>query len=571
MKEFNITGTCIPERHYMVDTSNKIQKIIQLIDKGKYFTINRPRQYGKTTTLFFLEKALKDRYLLISISFEGLGEEAFENVTKLSEEFMFQLRRYLKVIKEDELIQYIQQYEIPDTFGKLSLFISDLVNQAQRKIILMIDEVDKASNHIIFLNFLGVLRNKYLDAAKGSDQTFHSVILAGVHDIKNIKKKIRPDSQTTYNSPWNIATDFDIDMSFSAEEIGTMLDSYFRDQELGDRGQGTGSIYTFDTSIRFATQCPNVTPPSNENSVPNAQHPISNTLYLTPDSYFPTQLISTLSQTIHKFTSGYPFLVSKICKLIDEKLDKDWSIEGIQKSINIMLGEQNTLFDDLIKNIENNPELYNLIYSVLIDAVLIHYNSANPIINTAIMYGIIDKDAQGKIKISNKIFEVYLYEYLVSKLETSNLSTDRYRFRDSYIDPKGNINMEHVLLRFQQFIQETYSDKNEAFYERHGRLLLIAFVKPIINGEGFYYIESQHSYERRSDMIIMFNKIEYILEFKLWYGEQYHQDGLKQLAGYLDSRNQTTGFLVAFNFNKNKQFTNGWNEVNGKKIFEVIV
>ena len=131
--------------------------------------------------------------------------------------------------------------------------------------------------------------------------------------------------------------------------------------------------------------------------------------------------------------------------------------------------------------------------------------------------------------------------------------------------------MEHVLLKFQEFIKSTYSDKDIDFYERHGRLLLIAFIKPIINGNGFYYLEAQHSYERRTDMIITFNKKEYILELKLWYGAEYHQEGLQQLAGYLESRNHTTGYLVAFNFNKNKEFTTKWNEVEGKKIFEVIV
>jgi len=46
MKEFNVTGLCIPEKHYMVDISNKITKIIELVDKGAYFTVNSPRQFG---------------------------------------------------------------------------------------------------------------------------------------------------------------------------------------------------------------------------------------------------------------------------------------------------------------------------------------------------------------------------------------------------------------------------------------------------------------------------------------------------------------------------------------------
>ena len=79
-KKFNITGTCIPEKHYMVDISEKLKNIMELIYNEEYFIINRPRQYGKTTTLFLLNKILKNNkeYLPIKISFEGIGDSIFE-------------------------------------------------------------------------------------------------------------------------------------------------------------------------------------------------------------------------------------------------------------------------------------------------------------------------------------------------------------------------------------------------------------------------------------------------------------------------------------------------------------
>ena len=66
---------CVANRHYMVDTSSKIAKILDLIEQGKYFTINRPRQFGKTTTMSLLFKALNQRedYLAFKISFEGVA------------------------------------------------------------------------------------------------------------------------------------------------------------------------------------------------------------------------------------------------------------------------------------------------------------------------------------------------------------------------------------------------------------------------------------------------------------------------------------------------------------------
>lgn len=58
MKEFNTTGTCIHDMHYMVNTQQKLDSVIELIEKRKYFTINRSRQFGKTTTLLTLENTL---------------------------------------------------------------------------------------------------------------------------------------------------------------------------------------------------------------------------------------------------------------------------------------------------------------------------------------------------------------------------------------------------------------------------------------------------------------------------------------------------------------------------------
>lgn len=89
----------------------------------------------------------------------------------------------------------------------------------------MIDEVDKSTDNQLFLSFLGMLRNKYLDRKKkGMNSTFHSVILAGVYDVKNLKLKIRDDEERKYNSPWSIAVHFNVDMTLSAKGIKGMLE-----------------------------------------------------------------------------------------------------------------------------------------------------------------------------------------------------------------------------------------------------------------------------------------------------------------------------------------------------------
>ncbi|MCI8939947.1 MAG: hypothetical protein HFH12_08150 [Dorea sp.] len=59
-RHFNVNAVCRPGEHYMVDISDKLRQIKAMIDAGKYFTINRARQYGKTTTLQALRDYLKE-------------------------------------------------------------------------------------------------------------------------------------------------------------------------------------------------------------------------------------------------------------------------------------------------------------------------------------------------------------------------------------------------------------------------------------------------------------------------------------------------------------------------------
>ena len=78
MKEFNTTAVCIPSKHYMVDITERVKEIKKMVDAGKYFTINRARQYGKTTTLNALRIYLKSDYEVINLDFQGISTAGFQ-------------------------------------------------------------------------------------------------------------------------------------------------------------------------------------------------------------------------------------------------------------------------------------------------------------------------------------------------------------------------------------------------------------------------------------------------------------------------------------------------------------
>ena len=160
MKEFHVTGTCNPRMHYMVDVNGRIEQITRdYIEKGKYFTINRARQYGKTTTMFLLRKRLQEKYLVIFISFEA-ADEMFVSSYALAAGLQRSIGRQLRMQNTPEDILKIWEQPVSKQFAfdDLGERISGLCLKGGRKTVLMIDEVDKNSDNQVFLGFLGLLR-----------------------------------------------------------------------------------------------------------------------------------------------------------------------------------------------------------------------------------------------------------------------------------------------------------------------------------------------------------------------------------------------------------------------------
>ena len=395
----------------------------------------------------------------------------------------------------------------------LSSLISNICKNAEVPVILMIDEVDQASDHKVFIDFLGMLRSKFLK--RSTRPTFQSVILAGVYDIKNLKHRIREDHEHQMNSPWNIAADFSVDMSFTRDDIASMLDEYEKDYKC-------------------------------------------------------TMEVKKIAELIYEYTSGYPYLVSKICKLIDERCDQNWTKQGVLEAIKILLKETNTLFDDLRKKITDYKELKNMLYSILFQGESYPYNPDNFVIDIGTMFGFI-KENDGQVVISNRIFETRLYNLFLSEELTSSVIYQTGERDKNQFVKDGILNMELVLEKFMIHFHDIYGKNTEKFVEENGRRVFLLYLKPIINGTGNYYIEAQTRDQSRTDVIVDYLGKQYVIELKIWRGNEYNKRGEKQLAEYLEYYHLEKGYLLSFNFNKNKKIGLKEVEVDNKKIIEVVV
>ncbi len=198
---------------------------------------------------------------------------------------------------------------------------------------------------------------------KEDDPTFQSVILAGVYDIKNLKLKMRPEEQHQYNSPWNIAVPFDVDMSLSAVGIADMLAEYKADHNL-----------TFDETV--------------------------------------------VAQMLRDYTSGYPYLVSRICQIIDAE-QWTWDKEGVQKAVNTILNSKEDFFKEIKQNLNSDSELSDLLQSVVNG----EYNCYNPYakgMKAALTFGYVKK-MKTPVTIASRLHKDYLINFCFNKKKTSGL------------------------------------------------------------------------------------------------------------------------------------------------------
>ena len=118
--------------------------------------------------------------------------------------------------------------------------------------------------------------------------------------------------------------------------------------------------------------------------------------------------------------------------------------------------------------------------------------------------------------------------------------------------------MPLVLIKFQEVMKAEYRSEDEKFVEQQGRLLLLCFLKPIINGTGFYYVEAETRNSTRMDIVVSYGGEEYIIELKIWHGDAYREKGIRQLEEYMESRKAERGYLVSFSFLQEKEYKNGW-------------
>ena len=228
------------------------------------------------------------------------------------------------------------------------------------------------------------------------------------------------------------------------------------------------------------------------------------------------------------------------------------------------------LFESMIRHLDTYPSMKQMFHAILFQGSEFAYNPDTKETNLACMFGYA-VNREGKLQIANRIFETRLYNYFLSEEELSSTIGNMAKRDKSYFICNGQLDMDIILEKFVVYFNEIYGENDNKFIEAYGRKFFLLYLKPIINGIGNYYIEAQTRDARRTDVIVDYCGEQFIVELKIWHGNEYNERGEKQLLDYLEYYHKKIGYLISFNFNKNK--ITGVNKIalGDKIIVEAVV
>ena len=500
MKRFGTEGRLYPEDNYIVPRAKETADFIDRIKQGKYIVLFAPRQTGKTTFFRLALDALTTEdltYFPIQLNFEEFEDESPANFYRgLSEDIREEIEKVFQQrgqVPSEALIDFLGKTEITDHramrrfFAQLARFL-DSSYGIKQKVVLLIDEFDGIPRAAV-KGFLRSLRHIYLS---GRERCPHSV---GIVGVKNI-------TQLNYDrsiSPFNIQDEFHLP-NFTLEQVKALLGQYTEAV-----GQG-----------------------------------------------FAPEVVAS----IHKQTAGQPVLVNRLAQILTEEMDipktetitmEHWTVAHTQ-----LLRGRNTNIEHLTTNIRRNPRFESVLMRIMAREEGVDFNLDDDVISELATYGVIKEGTDNMCEILNPIYLyriMRVFKPLVNGLEQEYFPEDTDEALHDYLTSTGQIEMEALLDNFRDFIARAgfrILQVPDTPQESVGRHLLLAYLDEFVRRiGGVMHIEVQTG-RGRMDILITHNQRKYIVETKIWRGENRYQAGKQQLAAYLTSEGATEGYYVVF-------------------------
>ena len=242
-----------------------------------------------------------------------------------------------------------------------------------------------------------------------------------------------------------------------------------------------------------------------------------------------------------------------------------------------LLRERNTNIDHLTTNIRKDPRFERMLMHIMARDEGVDFNLHNDIIDELATYGVIREGADGMCEILNPIYLYCIlqaFKPLINGLEQEYFPEDTRDVLRDYLTPTGQIEMETLLNNFRDFIGRAgfrILQVPETPQESVGRHLLLAYLNEFVKQiGGFMHIEVPTG-RGRMDILITHDGRKYVVETKIWRGDNRYQAGKEQLAAYLALEGVKEGYYIVFDHRQTPEPRTEAEVVDGVSIRSYVI
>lgn len=496
-KFFNIAGPCNPGMHYMLPATARLPEVMRLIAREQYFAIHAARQSGKTTFLKGLVRDINAAGDRMALYFTLESVQAYpdphDGIAKIVEQMRADLLGHplFGEIAKDPM----SMPDAPaDGFIGVKLFLSMLAKKAGKPLVLFFDEVDGLSEGTV-VTFLRELRNGYI--TRDEIPFPSSVAIVGMMDIRDMKAKVRPHSDTLGSkSPFNvISEDFTL-RNFTEDEVRELY----------------------------------------------AQHTAATGQMFEPDAV----------AEAYAFTFGQPWLVNAIAQKCVDKIhcgryDEPITTADIEVAKEAIIRERGTHVDSLMDRLKEE-RVRRVVEPVMLGEGK-YLSEIDDDYRYVIDLGLLRENENHALVPGNPMYG----EIMLRCLSAS----EQKRFYNVYDTPfwikgDGSLDMQALMAEFQNFWREnaeSYKDMY-GYKEAMPHLVMMAFLQRVVNGGGRIFREMALG-SSRLDLCVEFGKFRYAVELKM--KRMFSPEkSYAQLAGYLDRLGLAEGWMPVFDEDKSR-------------------
>ena len=425
---FNTAGPIKPELHYNIDPLKRfdLEELLLLVRQQKYFVLHAPRQTGKTSCLLALRDYLNARDEFVAVYANVEGGQALRNdvegvVSGVCSVIAGAFDSVMNTKRYSALA--LENDQVPAS-NRLSSFLTLLSEDVQKPIVLFIDEIDA----LVGDSLVSVLRQIRSGYASRPQQFPQSIVLCGVRDVRDYRIVLSNQDIVAGGSAFNIKAESLRLGNFSKEEIREL---YLE--------------HTKATGQEFDEAC------------------------------FPM---------VWEATEGQPWLVNALGYEVTMKMkeNRDRSIriipEMIYRAQERIIYRRDTHIDILIDKLKEE-RVRRVIEPILsstdeADESLIPSDDIQYVVDM----GLIKREKGKPIRVANGIYREIIPRELTWTTQESLVQQSAW-----YINDDNSINMEKLLLDFQQFFRQNADAWIEKFDYKEGRTDLL-IRKPLTDHYG---------------------------------------------------------------------------------------